>query len=323
MVEPVGERRVDDRVLAVAQRRPGEVAVAPGDVDLEPRLSRERRAALQPLQARKIPGEHLHRAHGVERVHADLDPADAVGQLERACAPGLRAVGVLAVHAQAGHVRVGQAELAAAFEPLEHGHRVAPQPLGLSAAVAGTEEDVREPAHPVALAQPIAQRTVARERFAHRLDRLVAVVGPEGGAEATLEERDSLLQRKVGAEAQRARVLGRRLAVRADRVGARGRGRGELEHSGGVAGGLGVVGEPRGVRRAGRRGDERRQRVAVQRGPAVGRERLLDRHPRQLVAEGDAVGRRCQHARPEALVQAGELRRGGQRVEQPELGLGL
>ena len=110
-------------------------------------------------------------------------------------APGQRAVGVLAVHAQAGHVRVGQPELAAAGEPFEHGHGLPAEPLGVRAAVAGAEEHVRQPAHAVALVQPVAQRPVALERLLHRLDRLAAVVGAEGGAEAALEERHPLLRR--------------------------------------------------------------------------------------------------------------------------------
>ena len=239
MAEPGGQRLVGGAVHPVAQRRPREVAVAACDIHLQPGSPGERDAVLELRCPGEIPAEQLHRAHRVERVHADLEPVDAVGQLERARAPRQRPVGVLAVHAQAGHVGVGQSELAAALELLEHGHGVAPEPLGLCAAIAGAEEHVGEPPHPVALAQPIAERAMARERLAHRLDRLAAVVGAEGRPEAALEQRDPLLLRQIGAEAQRAGVLGRRLAVRADRLGARGGGRGELEHGGRVAGGLG------------------------------------------------------------------------------------
>ena len=119
---------------------------------------------------------------------------------------------------------------------------------------------------------------MAFERLLHRLDRLVAVVGAEGGAVAPLQQRDPPLRRQVGRAAQRPGVLGRRLPMRADGLRAGRRGGSELEHGCRVASGLGVVREPCGVRRAGRRGHERRQRVAMQRGPAVGRERLLDGH---------------------------------------------
>jgi hypothetical protein len=323
VIQAGGQRIVDDRIQAVAQSRPREVAVAPRDVHLQPGLPRERDAALELLRAGEVLAEQLHRAERVDRMDADLDLVEAIGELERAGAPGGRPVGVLAVHAQARHVRVGQPELAPAGEPLEHGHGLAAEPLGLRAAVAGAEEHVREPTHPVALAQPIAERPVARERVLHRLDRLAAVVGAEGGAEPALEERDPLLGRQIAAEAQRSRVLGGRLAMRADRLGASRRGRRVLEHGAGVAGGLGVVGEPRRIGGAGRRGDERRQRGPVQLDPAVGRERLLDRHAGQLVTERDAVGGRRQHARAQALLQAGELVLGGQRLEQPELGLRL
>jgi hypothetical protein len=82
-----------------------------------------------------------------------------------------------------------------------------------------------------------------------------------------------------------------------------------------------VVGETGGVGRARRRDGERGQRVAVQRRTAVGRKRVLDRHARQLVTEGDAVGGRGQHPRGEALVEPRELVVGGQRLEQPQLGV--
>jgi hypothetical protein len=84
-----------------------------------------------------------------------------------------------------------------------------------------------------------------------------------------------------------------------------------------------VVSEPRGLRSTGRRRGERRQGGPVQRRPAVRRQRLLDRHPGQLVAEGDAVVRRGQHARAEALLEARELLLPRQRVQQPQLGVGL
>ena len=121
---------------------------------------------------------------------------------------------------------------------------------------------------------------------------------------------------------QRARVLGRRLAMRADRLGPRRRGRREAQHSVRVTGRLGVVRQPRGIGHAGRRGSERRERIAVQRRPAVRRQGLLERHAGELVAEGHALGGPGQHARAEAFVEAGDLL-ARQRLEQPELGLRL
>ena len=230
-------------------------------------------------------------------------------ELERARAPGDRALGVLAVHAQAGDVRVGQAELASGLERLQHGHGL----LGRAARPRPSDRRGRRaPPRAGASGRPRAADRRAPDGTAsaslHRLDRLVAVVGTEGGrGSGPRAARRALAPAGRRRSAARARTgpppRGGRRPTSA-RAAAAGR---EPQHGGRVAGGLGVVREPRGVGSAGRRRGERRQRGAVQRRPAVRRQRLLDRHPRQLVAEGDAVGRRRQHARAEALVEAGEL----------------
>ena len=163
---------------------------------------------------------------------------------------------------------------------------------------------------------------MALERLLERVDGLAAVVGAEGGSRSALEQVDPARKRQIATEAQRPRVLGRRLAMCADRLSPCRRGRREAQHRVRVAGGLGVVREPRGIGNTGRRGRERRERIAVQRRPAVRRQRLLDRHAGELVAEGDALGGPGQHARAEAFVEAGELLP-RQRLEQPELGLWL
>ena len=323
VLEAAGQRRVGERVVTVAQPHPGEMAVAPRDVLRQPGLERERDAALQLVAPGVVAGQELHGAHGVERVEADLDVVEVRAELQRAGAPGDGALGVLTVHAQRRDVRVGQPELASGRERLQRGDGFLAEALRFSRAVPGAEEHDRQAAHPVALTQPVAQRSMAPQRLLHRLDRLVAVVGEEGAAEAALEEHDAFLRRQIHRKAQGTRVLSRRLAMGADRVRARGGLGREPQHGARVTGGLGVVREPRGLRSADRRRGERRQGGPVQRRPAVRRQRLLDRHPRQLVAEGDAVGRRGQHPRAEALVEAGELVLAGQRVEQPQLRVGL
>jgi hypothetical protein len=79
-------------------------------------------------------------------------------------------------------------------------------------------------------------------------------------------------------------VLGR-LAVGAQLRGPLTGGRGVTEHCVHVAGRVGVVGQARGVDRPVPRARQRGQHVAVKLDPPVRRDRLLDRQPRQLVAE--------------------------------------
>ena len=54
-----------------------------------------------------------------------------LAELQRTRAPGDRALGVLAVHAQGRNVRVGQAELASGPERLEDGHGLLAEALRL------------------------------------------------------------------------------------------------------------------------------------------------------------------------------------------------
>ena len=161
VLEAAGQRRVGERVITVAQPHPGEMAVAPRDVLRQPGLERERDAALQLLAPGVVAGQELHRAHRVERVEADLDVVEVLAELQRARAPGDRALGVLAVHAQGRDVRVGQPELASGPERFQRGHGFVAEALRFGRAVAGTEEHHRQAAQPVALAQPVAQRSMA------------------------------------------------------------------------------------------------------------------------------------------------------------------
>ena len=93
-------------------------------------------------------------------------------------------------------------------------------------------------------------------------------------------------------------------------------GRGVAEDRLDVAGRLRVVGEPGqvGIRRGGQRG----QRSAMEPPALERRERLLDGHARDLVAERDRVAVGAQHPGRQAGVEGIWLV--GQRFEQPQLG---
>jgi hypothetical protein len=115
------------------------------------------------------------------------------------------------------------------------------------------------------------------------LAREVLLVGP------ALEQRGPLVAGELVGVAQHARVLRRGFAVRPERGGARRRHRREGQDRRPVARDVGVMGDARRVRGSARLGHERRGGGAMQRNPAVGRQRLRDRETGELVAEGDAV----------------------------------
>ncbi len=143
-----------------------------------------------------------------------------------------------------------------------------------------------------------------------RTAREVALVG------AAVEQVGAGGRVEPAGEAQRPGVLGGGLAVGPQRGGPLARGRGVPQHRVAVAGGLGVVGQPGGV---GAGGVERRQGPAVQRDPAVRRQRLLDGHAGDLVAEADAVALADQDARGEAALELGHGL-AGHGLEQRQLG---
>ncbi len=72
------------------------------------------------------------------------------------------------------------------------------------------------------------------------------------------------------------------------------------QHRGGVAGGLGVVGEPG---RVGAARVEPLEHLAVQRRAPPRRDLGLEREPRELVAERDGAAVEPRHAREQALVE--------------------
>ncbi len=113
----------------------------------------------------------------------------------------------------------------------------------------------------------------------------------------------------------------RGLAVRADGgcvLGRRGR---QLEHRRDVSRSLGVVREPREVRRPVRRRAQQGESPRVELDPPARSERVLDREPGQLVAERRGSVRHRDHSRGRAVVEAFEGV-AGERFEQPQLGVG-
>ena len=154
---------------------------------------------------------------------------------------------------------------------------------------------------------------MAFERAGELGDRLARLVGDVALVRTALEQGGTRRGLQLGPVAQGARVLGGGLPVGAGHRRPLGRGGREAQHGAGVVRALGVVGEARGVV-AGERG----QRLAVQRQPNVGRQRLLDDHAREIVPECQHRPGRAEHAARQALL---EMARGlaGQRFEQRQL----
>ena len=174
----------------------------------------------------------------------------------------------------------------------------------LASAVRPMQVSSRERSRRAPLARKqIATGAVDAQRLGERLHRLLAHVGEIAGVAEALEQVGALLRRQAVGEAQRPPVLVLGLARGADRGGVLG-GRGRVAQDGRRVGGrLGVMGEPRQVGRPDRRLGQRGESAAVQRDRPVRRERLLDRQPRQLVAEGDAALLGAKHARAQALLE--------------------
>ena len=132
---------------------------------------------------------------------------------------------------------------------LEHGDRAGGGVLGLGQEAAAHQ--VRhEPAPRGRLAIDRAGAAVVLDRALELRDRRHLVVGEIQGVRPTLEQRRALLRREAAGEAERARVLRRRLAMRAEPRGLLGGGRCVPQHGLGVGGGLGVMGDPGEVGRA-------------------------------------------------------------------------
>jgi hypothetical protein len=114
--------------------------------------------------------------------------------------------------------------------------------------------------------------------FTAQLDRAAKLADGPALLGAPVEQVGALARRERFAEAQRALVLRRGLAVGANRRRPPRRGSSELQHGRRVAGRFGVVGQARRVgRRLARQGGKR---LAVQCHSQVRRQRVLDRDPR-------------------------------------------
>jgi hypothetical protein len=115
-------------------------------------------------------------------------------------------------------------------------------------------------------------------------------------------------------EPQRPRVLGGGLPVGAKRSRPAGRDRGVDEHGGGVAGSVGMVGQPGRVRSGTIAGEQSGQDAAVQVGSAAGTKRPLHGQAGQLVPEADPAGQALEHPGRDTLVHLGG--RGAGRLDQ-------
>ena len=156
------------------------------------------------------------------------------------------------------------------------------------------------------------------DRPLDRLDRLVVLVGDVAFPGAALEELGSFGQRQPVAEAGSARVLGRRLSVRAGRDGLLGGDGREHEHSLGVAGRLGGMCQTREISASVRRRAKCVQYRPVQIDAVVRVDRFLDDQARQLVPECDRIAFGPENPGRLTLLQGIE-RLAGDRLEEPEL----
>ena len=120
------------------------------------------------------------------------------------------------------------------------------------------------------------------------------------------------------ATAQRARVLLGRFAVRASGSRALSCLRCPPQHAVQITSRLRVVGQAREINVTAVVRDEPLEHAAMQCEPAVGRDRVLDRQPCELVAKRDMRPTRDQHPGAETLLEAFDVL-GQQQFKQPEI----
>ena len=161
---------------------------------------------------------------------------------------------------------------------------------------------------------------MALDRLVAQLDRLRQLADERALCRAAVEQ-----LRPARSGSPPAKRSARRYWAAASRCApsdaARSRGRRREPLDGfGVGRRLGVVREPVEVHDAvGRRGERPPARARCSADPSIRRQRLLDRQPRKLMPEGDAVPAGTSMPGPEALLEAVD-RRAGERLEQPQLG---
>ena len=313
------EVAIDDVIAPYAQRPPHEVEIGAPRLLLQPGAQGELQAALELRRRLRRAGEDLDRADVGERVREHLGVVELLAERERLGVPGGGLLRVLRRRVEVTEVGVGERQLAPAGQSLEAGHGLEADLGGLLGAPHEAVQP-RERAQAVALRERVGARAAQRQGALLRGDRRVELADEVPLVGPALEQRGLLLGRQRVGVAQRPRVLSRGFAVRPERRGARGRRRREGKDRRPVARDVGVMGDAGRIRAAARLRRERRGGRAMQRHPAVGRQRLLDGEAGELVTEGDAVALGGDDARRQALVQAVELG-GRERLEQPDLGL--
>ena len=217
-------------------------------------------------------------------------------------------------------VHPGLCELTTRRQRLEERNCFLSGPLRLRRS-AGTPQDVGQPAERLSLLLPLTERAPKPQLLLSGFDRLVYVVGQVALDRPQMEQIRAPRRREICSEPECARILRGGLAVGTERRGAGGRGGRVADDCVGVAGGVGVMGEPRQVRRAGRR------IVPAPRAPPGGAP-ASDRGATESSTARRASS--CRNSMPtafdrsmpevEAVVEAVQ-RLSGDRLEQPELGL--
>ena len=251
---PVGRlgRAVTHRDGCEVHERPREVRIAPG-------LSGELDAALELLPALGRSDQELDRSDADEGVDEDLDVTVALGELDGAHPPDARLHRVIAVPVELGQRAVGLGQLPARRIRRVNRQRPVGHLFGLGDP-AGTPQPLRE--HPQRLAFPacVAELAVDPAGALERLDGVVVSIDQVALIREALEHSRELRCREAIAVPECLFVMGRRLAMGTGRgrtLGGRGR---VPEHQLGYVGGLGMVGEPGGIARAGACVGQRRER---------------------------------------------------------------
>ncbi len=201
---------------------------------------------------------------------------------------------------------------------LEQLDRLQHRPLRVR--VPAAAEQVRhDPGERVALAARVARPAPERDRQLERVDRPHLFVREVVGAGLALEEGRALVGGQAVGEAERPAVLSGCLTMGAEEIGPLGSCCCEPQHGVGVAGRLGVMRQPGIVAHGVGPPAERGERTAMEAQPASRLERLLDREPRQVVAELDRTRALSEHPRRERLLEGADVL-ARQRFEEPQLG---
>ena len=319
VLQTCGQVGLGGCVGAMAQRAPGEVDPNAADLLLDSGARRLLTARLESSAGEGIPAQQGHPVQRDARVQAQLAVADTVGERDRAKRPLARGVCILGILVECRQHRTRGHERAAGRTALQQRHRTLGRLERLGDA-ARAPKHVCERGQRACLAQVVAELAMTDEGALERLDRARGVVDEKALARLPLQQIGSRCGRLARGEPQRSGVLGGRLAVGAmlGRV-RRGR-RSEAQHRVPVSRRLRVMRQPRQIGRFAGRSRQRGERPAVQRQPLIGRQRLLDRQPREFVAVAHSVPPGGKHPRGEALIQA-IPGLGRERLEQPQLHL--